>query len=123
MALPSISMRLKGLYAEPVQGRGPVEKHRVFLDYLFQHIPYLRPLFLHQLLGILDGGGKTLPYQPVVDKWLEELQGHVLGKTALVKSQLGANHDDGTARVVDPFAEQVLAETSLLAPQHVARAT
>ena len=34
-------------------------------------------------------------------------------------SELRSDHDDGAARVVDALAEQVLAEASLLALEHV----
>src|SRR5690606_2110810 len=50
----------------------------------------------------------------------EELQGHLLGQTALVQLQLRTDDDDRTARVVDALTEQVLAETTLLPLQHVA---
>ncbi len=44
-----------------------------------------------------------------------------LRKAALVKLQLRADHDDGTARVIDTLTEQVLTETALLALEHVAQ--
>ena len=43
----------------------------------------------------------------------------IFGQTALVQLELRPDHDDRTARVVDPLAEQVLAEPALLALQHV----
>lgn len=52
---------------------------------------------------------------------LKSLQRHLLGQTALVQLQLRADDDDRTARVVDTLAEQVLAETTLLALEHVAQ--
>src|SRR5258708_22087383 len=39
--------------------------------------------------------------------------------TTLFRSQLGTDHDHGTARVVHALAEQVLAEPTLLALEHV----
>ena len=54
-----------------------------------------------------------------VDEGLEQLQGHLLGQAALVQLQLGADHDDGAARVVHALAQQVLAEAALLALQGV----
>jgi len=42
-----------------------------------------------------------------------------LGRAALVQLQLGTDHDDRAARVVDALAQQVLAEAALLALQHV----
>ena len=53
------------------------------------------------------------------DERLEELQGDLLGQTALVQLELGADDDDRTGRVVDALAEQVLAEAALLALDHV----
>jgi hypothetical protein len=58
--------------------------------------------------------------QALDDERLEELQRHLLGQTTLVQLQLRADDDDRTARVVDALAEQVLAETTLLALEHVA---
>ena len=54
-----------------------------------------------------------------VDEGLEQLQRHLLGQAALVQLQLGADHDDGAARVVHALAQQVLAEAALLALQGV----
>ena len=41
------------------------------------------------------------------------------GKTALVQLEFGTDHDDRTARVIDAFAEKVLAETALLAFERI----
>src|SRR5690349_22218497 len=53
------------------------------------------------------------------DERLEELDRHRLRQTALVQLELRADHDDRPARVVDTLAEQILAEASLLALEHV----
>ena len=42
-----------------------------------------------------------------------------LGRPHWCSLQLGADDDDGAARVVDALAEQVLAEAALLALEHV----
>ena len=42
-----------------------------------------------------------------------------MGKPALMQLQLGTDDDDGTTRVVDALAEQVLTEAALLALEHV----
>src|SRR5205823_2084346 len=55
------------------------------------------------------------------DERLEELERHQLGQTALMQLELGADDDDGAARVVDALAEQVLTEPALLALEHVAQ--
>jgi hypothetical protein len=111
--------RLEGLDAQAVERGGAVEEDRVLLDHLFQDVPDLGTLLLHQLLGALDGGDQAALFQLVVDERLEELEGHLLGQAALVQLQLGADDDDRTARVVDALAEQVLPEAPLLALQHV----
>ena len=74
---------------------------------------------LDHLLGLLDGGAVAGLLEAVIDEGLEELERHLLGKTALVQLQLGADDDDGTAGVVDALAEQVLAEAALLALEGV----
>ena len=51
--------RLEGLDAEAMQGRRPIQQHRVLANHLLQNIPNLRLLGLDQLLSLLDGGGKT----------------------------------------------------------------
>src|ERR1035437_6726419 len=55
----------------------------------------------------------------MVDERLEQLERHLLGKTALVQAQLRADHDDRTAGVVHALAQQVLAEAALLALERV----
>ena len=53
------------------------------------------------------------------DERLEQLERHQLGQTALVQLQCRTNHDHRTAGVVDALAQQVLAEATLLALEHV----
>ena len=113
--------RLEGLDAEAVQGRGPVEEHRVLLDDLLEDVPHLGPAPLDHALGRLDVLGQLEVDQPLHDERLEQLEGHLLGQAALVQLEGRADHDDRTAGVVDPLAEQVLAEPALLALQHVRR--
>src|SRR6478609_4001034 len=105
---------------EAVQGRGTVQQHRMLADHLLEDVPHLRPLLLDHALGGLDGVGHAVVLQPRVDERLEQLERHLLGQAALVQLELGADHDDRAARVVDALAEQVLAEPALLALQHVA---
>ncbi len=92
------------LDAQAVQGRGAVEQHRVVADDLVEGLDVRRVALVHQLAH---------------DERLEELERHLLGQAALVQLQLGADHDDGAARVVHALAEQVLAEPALLALEHV----
>src|SRR5260370_7800880 len=87
---------------------------------VFQNDPNNSFLLLDHFLGLLDGGAMALGFELVIDEWLEELERHLLGQTALVELQLGADDDDGAAGVVHALAEKVLAETPLLALERVA---
>ena len=58
-------------------------------------------------------------HQGLHHKRLEQLQGHPPGQAALVQLQLRPDDDDRAAGVVDPLAQEVLAEASLLALEHV----
>ena len=78
--------RLEGLDAEAVERRGAVEEHRVLGDDLFEDVPHLGTLLLHHLLGALDGVDVPALFELVVDEGLEELDGHLLGQTALVQA-------------------------------------
>src|ERR1035437_2726698 len=113
--LACLRSRLKRLNPEPVQGGRAIQQNRMVLDALFQDVPHHRVLLLHQFLGLLDGGAVAALFEAVIDERLEQLQRHLLGKAALMELQLRTHHDHRTARVVDALAEQVLAETALLA--------
>src|SRR5690606_14063515 len=54
-----------------------------------------------------------------IDERLEEFQRHLLGKAALVQLEVRTHGDHRTARIVHALAEQVLAEATLLALEHV----
>src|SRR6185503_2407466 len=112
--------RLERLDAEAVQRRCAVEQHRVLLDDLLEDVPHLGALLLDQLLGGLDRGDQVPLLELVVDERREQLERHLLGQAALVQLELGTDHDHRAARVIDALAEQVLAEATLLALQHVA---
>ena len=77
---------------------------------------------LHQPLGRFHRLGVFVLDQLADDERLEQLDRHVLGQTALVQLQFGTDHDHGAARIVHALAEQVLAETALLALQIVGQA-
>ena len=111
--------RLEGLDAQTVQGRRPVQHDRVLGDDLVQDVPHLGELALHQLLGRLDVLHLLALHQAAHDEGLEQLESHGLGDAALMQLELRAGHDDRTARVVHPLAQQVLAEAALLALEHV----
>ena len=47
--------RLESLNAKTVQGRGPVQHHRMLANDLFENIPDFRTFFLQHALGGFDG--------------------------------------------------------------------
>ena len=110
---------LEGLDAEAVQRGSAIQQDRMVLDDLFQNVPNHRILLLDEFLGLLDGGAVAALFEAVIDEGLEQLERHLLGKTALIELQFGTDHDDGAAGVIDALAEQVLAEAALLAFQRI----
>ena len=113
--------RLERLNAKTVQRRRPVQHHRMLADHLFEDIPDLGTFLFHHSLGHLHGAGHRIEFQLRVDEGLEQLQRHLLRQAALVQLQLGTDNDHRTAGIVDALAEQVLAETALLALEHVGK--
>src|ERR1700753_4314630 len=111
--------RFERLNAEGVQRRGAVEHDGMFANDVFENVPNDWILLLDHFLGLLDGGAVSLGFELVIDERLEELERHLLGKTALIEFEFGTNDDDRTARVVNALAEQVLAEAALLALERV----
>ncbi len=91
----------------------------MLFDNLLQHIPYLGVKPLYQLLGVLDVLGNSPGHKLLHNKRLEQLDCHFLGKTALINLKLRSHHDNGTSRVVNTLAQQVLTETSRLTLKHV----
>ena len=111
--------RLERLDTHAVQGRRPVQENGVVADHLFEDVPDFLAAPLEHLLGRLDGIGVAQLLEPADDERLEELKGDLLGQTALVQLQVGADDDDRACRVIDTLAQEVLAEPSLLALDHV----
>ena len=74
---------------------------------------------LYHALGSFDVLGFPVFHQHLHYEGLEQLQSHRLGQTALVQLQLRTNHDNGTTGIIHALAQQVLAETPLLALEHV----
>ena len=72
-------------------------------------------------LARADGVDVAQFLQAADDERLEQDERHFLGQTALVQFQFRPDDDDGAAGVIDAFAEQVLAEASALALEHVAQ--
>src|SRR5437588_6275469 len=88
--------------------------------HFFKDIPYFRRLALDHLFGRTDRMDIAEFLQTPDDKRFKQDQGHLLGQTALVEFKFRPDHDDGTARIIDPLAEEVLTETAALAFEHVA---
>ena len=111
--------RLERLNAQTVQRGSAVQQNRMVLDDLFENVPNHRILLLDQFLGLLDGRAMAALFQAMIDERLEQLERHLLRKTALVQLQFGADHDHRTAGIIDALAEQVLAEAALLAFERI----
>ena len=104
--------RLECLNTKPVKRRGAVQHNRMLFDHIFQYIPYLRLYSLHHLLRILDIMGGSVLHQFLHNKRLEQLDRHLLRKTALVDLKLRPYYDNRTSGIVDTLTKQVLTETS-----------
>ena len=104
-----------------MQRRRAVQQHRMALRDFFENVPDFRRLALDHLLRAAHGVDVAEFLQPANDERLEQNERHLLRQTALMQLQLRTDDDDGTARVIDAFAEQVLTETSALALEHVAQ--
>src|SRR6267142_3032744 len=89
-------------------------------DDVFENVPNDGFLLLDHFLGLLDGRAVALGFELVIDERFEKLERHFLRQTALVELQLRAHDDDRAAGIVHALAEQVLAETALLALERVA---
>ena len=111
--------RLEGLDAQAVQRGGAVEHDRVLFDHLFEDVPNHRRAGLHLFFSRLDGGGYAHGFQTGKDEGLEQLQRHQFRQPALVQFECWPDHNHRATRVIDPFAQQVLAETPALAFNHV----
>ena len=110
---------LKCLNTKSVKCRCTVQHYGMLLDHLFEDVPNLGVQSLHKLLCVLNVLADALCHQLLHNEGLEQLDGHLLGKTALIDLQLGTYHDNGTTRVVYTLTKKVLTETSGLTLQHV----
>ena len=112
--------RLECLNTESVQCRGTVEKNRVILDYLSQHIPYRRiGSFYHTLCALYVERNAAVNKSSEYER-LEQFKRHFLRQTALIHIQLRSYDYNGTSRIVYTLTEKVLTETSLLTLEHFA---
>ena len=93
-------LNIKGVNAQSVQCRRTVQHNRMFLDNLFQHIPYLCIQLFYQLLRILDVLADSLGYQFFHYERLEQFDCHFLRQTTLIDLQFRSNDDNGTSGVI-----------------------
>ncbi len=82
--------RLKCLDAQSVKSRRTVKHYRMLLDDFLKHIPDLRLHPFHHLLGGFYIVGLFVVHKLFHYKWLEKLNSHFLGQTALVYLKLGS---------------------------------
>jgi hypothetical protein len=114
-------LRLESLDRKTVQRRRAVQQHRMALGHFFENVPNLRRLALDHLLRAAHGVDVAEILQPANDERLEQTSAIFFGKPHWCSFQFRPDDDDGTARVIDALAEQVLTETSALALEHVAQ--
>src|SRR5216683_5404057 len=81
--------RLECLDAEPMEGGGAIEQHRMFADDVIEDIPDILALLLYHLLRALDGSDVALLFELAVDKRLEQFESHLLGQAALMEPEFG----------------------------------
>jgi len=111
--------RLKCLNGQLMQRRRAIEQHGMFLDHIFKRVPNIIVDLFNLLLGILDIRRLLRFDKALHHKRLEQFKRHFLRQTALIKLQRRPDHDNGTAGIVNAFAEQILTEAPLLAAQHL----
>src|SRR5690606_39625815 len=104
---------LEGLNRKSVQRRGTVEEYWMTFQYIFEDIPYYRFFSFYQFLRTFYCFNNTSFDEFADNKWLEKFGSHIFGKTALMEFEFWTNYDHRTTRVVNPFTEKVLTETSL----------
>src|SRR5262245_33017685 len=113
--------RFERLNAQAVQSGSAVQQNGVLFNDILENVPHHGVLLLHHFFGLLDGGAVALRFELVVDERLKKLERHLLRKAALIELEFRANDDDRAAGIVHALAEQVLAETTLLALERVAQ--
>ena len=111
--------RFKSLDTESVQRRCAVQEDRVFFDDIAKDFPDFRGELVDLLACCLEVACDASLDEFMHDERFEEFDRHFLRQAALVHFEFRADDDNGTAGVVDTFAEKVLTETALLALQHV----
>ena len=113
--------RLESLYAQTVKSRSSVEKHGMLLDHFVKSVPYDRNFAVEQLFRYLYRCRFAPLLKFLVDKRPEELKRHLLGYSALMKTQIRTHGNNRSARVINPFPEKVLPESALFALDYIAQ--
>ena len=111
--------RFEGLNTHTVQGWGAVERTGWFWITCSRMSQTSGSRRLKHSLRTLDGVGESMFLELADDERLVQLQGDLLGKTALPELEFRSNHNHGSCRIVHALAEQVFAEATLLALDHV----
>src|SRR6266851_1456245 len=104
-----------------MQSGRAIEQDRMTLGHFIENVPDLGRLALDHLFCAAHGVHVAEILEPANNKRLEKHERHLLRQATLMQLQLGADDNNGTARVIDTFAKQVLAETATLALEHVAQ--
>src|SRR5207247_323848 len=104
-----------------MQSRRAIEQYRMAFGYFIKDVPDLRRLALDHLFRAAHCVHVPEIFQPSNNERLEKHERHLLRQPALMQLQLRADDNHGPTRVIDAFAEQVLAEAATLTLEHVAQ--
>ena len=102
-----------------MQGRRPVEQHRMLANDFREDVPNFSGLPFHHLLGGLYRGRESATFELAEDERFEQFQRHFFRQAALMELQRRTHDDDRATRIVDTLAQQILPETPLLAFDHI----
>ena len=113
--------RLERLDRQAVQRRRAVEEHGLVLRDLLEDRPDLVVVALDHLARGADRVADAALLEDADDERLEQAERHLLRDAALRELEVGSDADHGAAGVVDALAEEVLAEASRLALEHLGK--
>ena len=111
----------KRLDTQTVQCRCTVEQYRMVGDDFLKDIPDYGIAAVHHTLRALHILCILLFHKALDDKRLEKLQSHRLRQAALMHAQARPHNDHGTPGIIHTLAQKVLAETPLLALEHIGK--
>ena len=98
-----------------VQRGRAVQKHVLVFYRLFKNGPHFGSLVFDKSPRAADVVRELSREKPLNDERAEEFEYHVLRQSAFVEREVGADHDDRAARVVDAFTQEILAEVAVFA--------